>query len=57
MKTKFVFGLVVLTSIGIIYGVHYQHEQERLFMRRRILREIAEQNELAKLKRNNKGVE
>lgn len=47
--TKVVFSFIVLASCGLIYGVHYQREQERLFMRRGILRELEEE----RLKRNN----
>lgn len=50
MKSKYIFGFVVLASCGIIYGVNYQREQEKLFMRRNVLKEI-EERRLAKMKK------
>lgn len=51
MKTRLVFGFVVLASCGIIYGVHYQREQERLFMRRGVIKELEEFRESERLKK------
>lgn len=50
MKTvKLFFGIVVFATIGTIYAVHRQRENERFAMRRRILLELAEQRELKRL--------
>lgn len=51
MNTRLVFSFVVLASCGIIYGVHYQKEQERLFMRRGVLKELEEYRESERLKK------
>lgn len=51
MNTRFVFGFVVLASCGIIYGVHYQREQERIFMRRGVIKELEEYRESEKFKK------
>lgn len=46
-RGRLVFGIVVFISFGIIYGVHYQRQEERKFMRRGILRELQEQKRKA----------
>lgn len=51
MKGKVFFGIVVLASCGVIYGVHYQREQERLYMRRYVIQELKEYRELQKANR------
>lgn len=42
MDPKVFFGLVVVGSMGIIFYVHYQREQEKKFMRRNIMKELEE---------------
>lgn len=49
MLAKVIFAFVVLTSCGIIYGVHYQRQQERLFMRRVVIKELEELKRSGKL--------
>lgn len=46
---KLIFATVVLLSGATIYGVHYQRQQERIFMRRLILKELEERREKKKL--------
>jgi len=41
-----VFGIVVFGSLGTVYAVHRQRENERFAMRRRILIELAQEKEL-----------
>lgn len=43
MDSRLVFGLVVIASLGTIYTVHYQREQERYQMRKRVMKEFAEE--------------
>lgn len=49
MVTKIIFTLIVLASCGVIYGVHYQRQQERLFMRRFVIKELKEFREAQRL--------
>lgn len=52
MNTKLVFSLVILASSAVIFGVHYQREQEKKFMRRGVMRELEQIKESNRLKKN-----
>jgi len=49
MSNYIFFGIVVLLSCGVIYAVEYQNKQERIRMRKGILRELREDKELREL--------
>lgn len=51
MNARYIFAFVVLSSCGIIYGVHYQAEQQRLFMRRYVIKELEELKRISEEKK------
>ena len=45
---RLAFGITILLTVGTVYAVHRQRQNERFLMRRRILLELADQKELAR---------